>query len=64
MAPPSALMSRPALGESSNGFFGTSDGTTDLIAHHKLTHDYITAADGAVVQTAATSLTGLGVIRS
>ncbi len=56
----SALMARPALGESSNGFFGTSDGIADLIAHHKLTHRYLTAADGDVVQTAATSLTGLG----
>ncbi len=55
----SALTARPAFGPSSNGYFGTSDGIADLVAHHRLTHHYESASNGDVVQTAATSLTGL-----
>jgi glucoamylase len=54
----SALISRPALGASTNGYLGRSGGLAELRAHHRLTHHYGVARDGDVEQTALTGLTG------
>jgi glucoamylase len=48
----SALAGRPAFGATSNGFRGTSDGWTDLLADGRLDGRYDTAAAGNLVQTA------------
>jgi glucan 1,4-alpha-glucosidase len=51
------VANRPFLGESS-GFVGTSsDGLSQLDAHHRLTKDYRAATDGNVVQTAEVDMT-------
>jgi glucoamylase len=55
-----AVMARPGLGSESCGYKGSSDGWLDLRAHDRLTHGYVSAPDGNVVETAATSLTGTG----
>jgi glucoamylase len=53
----SALVADPAPRATSNGFLGASDGWTDL-ADHRLDGRYSEAANGNVVQTALTGLTG------
>jgi glucoamylase len=54
----SALVSSPPFAATSNGFRGTSDGWTDLLADGRLDGRYRTATAGSLVQTAATGLTG------
>ena len=48
----SALAAAPHFGATSNGFRGTSDGWTDLLADGRLDGRYATAAAGNLVQTA------------
>jgi glucoamylase len=48
----SALAARPGFGATSNGFRGTSDGWTDLLADGRLDGRYTTATAGNLVQTA------------
>jgi glucoamylase len=56
----SALATTPALTKTSVGYMGASDGWTDLRDDHHMDWAYDTAAaPGNVVQTGATSLTGL-----
>ncbi|WP_199509455.1 glycoside hydrolase family 15 protein [Nucisporomicrobium flavum] len=54
----SALTATPAFAATSNGFRGTSDGWTDLLADGRLDWRYPTADAGNLVQTAALRLTG------
>ena len=49
----SAILTQPALTEASCGFKGTSDGLTDLLAHHRMAWHYASAPNGNVVQLAA-----------
>ena len=49
----SALAGVPAFGATSNGFGGTSDGWTDLLADGRLDGRYVTTTAGNLVQTAA-----------
>jgi glucoamylase len=56
----SALRAAPRFTRRSVGYMGASDGWTDLQADHRMDWRYATATTpGNVVQTAATSLTGL-----
>ncbi len=55
----SAIVTQPALTEASCGFKGTSDGLTDLLAHHRMAWHYASAPNGNVVQAGRTSLTGM-----
>jgi glucoamylase len=55
----SAIAAQPALGRSSSGYMGASDGWTDLRADHRMDWSYDAAQPGNVVQLAETSLTGL-----
>jgi glucoamylase len=48
----SVLAGRPAFSATSNGFRGTSDGWTDLLADGRLDGRYATATAGNLVQTA------------
>ncbi|MGZ4427849.1 MAG: glycoside hydrolase family 15 protein [Nocardioidaceae bacterium] len=48
----SALAARPALGATSTGYLGSSDGWTDLAQDHRLDHRYASAGAGNIVQTA------------
>jgi len=48
----SALAGSPAFGATSNGFRGTSDGWTDLLADGRLDGRYTTTTAGNLVQTA------------
>ncbi|UQU61504.1 glycoside hydrolase family 15 protein [Couchioplanes caeruleus] len=54
----SALTGSPAFAATSNGFRGTSDGWTDLLADGRLDGRYPAAEAGNLVQTAALRLTG------
>jgi glucoamylase len=54
----SATATMPALTEASCGYKGTSDGLTDLLAHHRMDWHYANAPNGNVVQAGRTSLTG------
>jgi glucoamylase len=55
-----ALATAPALTKTSVGYMGASDGWTDLADDHRMDWTYNAAAQpGNVVQTGATSLTGL-----
>jgi glucoamylase len=54
----SAFAGRPAFTATSNGFRGSSDGWTDLLADGRLDGRYASAGAGNLVQTAATGLTG------
>jgi glucoamylase len=56
----SALVGAPAFGATSNGFRGTSDGWTDLLADGRLDGRYRTASAGNLVQTAQLRFTGTG----
>jgi glucoamylase len=55
----SAISAQPALGRTSSGYMGASDGWTDLSADHRMDWSYDAAQPGNVVQLAATPLTGL-----
>src|SRR3954465_11017165 len=56
----SAIAADPALTRASSGYMGASDGWTDLRDDHRMDWTYARAAEpGNVVQTGATSLTGL-----
>jgi glucoamylase len=55
----SVLRTGPALTRISNGYLGTSDGWTDLRDDFRMDWTYSSAADGNVVQTGQTGLTGL-----
>ncbi len=55
----SALVASPAFTETSNGYLGTSDGSTDLSQHFHLTTFYRSAPRGTVVQSGRLPLTGL-----
>ena len=54
----SALVSSPAFTRMSSGFLGSSDGWSDLSAHHAMDWSYTSAPNGNVVQTARMELTG------
>jgi glucoamylase len=54
----SAFLGSPPFTGVSNGFRGSSDGWTDLLADGRLDGRYTSAAAGNLVQTAATGLTG------
>ena len=54
----SAFVGRPAFTATSNGFRGSSDGWTDLLADGRLDGRYDSAGAGNLVQTAVTGLTG------
>jgi glucoamylase len=47
-----ALVSSPAFTEATSGFFGVSDGYTDLLLHNKLEWKYGRAENGNVLQAA------------
>ncbi len=55
----SALLASPALGRTSSGYAGVSDGWTDLRSDHRMDWSYRAPRLGNVVQTARTRLTGL-----
>jgi hypothetical protein len=55
----SALVARPAFRDTSSGFLGVNDGWTDLRDDFRMDFHFGSAADGNVVQTARTALTGL-----
>jgi glucoamylase len=54
----SALIGQPALGKTSTGYLGTSDGWNDLQNDYKMDWNYTSATDGNIVQTARTALNG------
>jgi glucoamylase len=56
----SALVTSPALTETSNGYLGTSDGWTDISQHYRMEWHYSSALNGNVVQTGRTTLNGVG----
>jgi glucoamylase len=56
----SALVGSPAFEATSNGFRGTSDGWTDLLADGRLDGRYRTASAGNLVQTARLRFTRTG----
>ena len=56
----SALLTTPALIETSNGYLGASDGWTDISKHYRMLWHYSSAPNGNVVQTGRTSLNGVG----
>jgi glucoamylase len=53
-----ALITRPGLVRVSCGYKGTSDGWTDLSAHHRMLWHFASAPNGNVVETGRTTLTG------
>ncbi len=55
----SAVVADPALTDVSSGYFGVSDGWTDLKRDHRLDWSYTAPEQGNVVQVARTALTGL-----
>src|SRR3989440_6295757 len=55
----SALVTSPALTETSNGYLGTSDGWTDISQHYRMEWHYSSALNGNVVQTGRTVLNGV-----
>ena len=54
----SAVVAAPGFTATSSGYLGASDGWTDLAADFRMDWRYATAANGNVVQTARTRLTG------
>jgi glucoamylase len=54
----SAVITEPALEQTSCGYQGTSDGWSDLRAHDRLDSHYASAPSGNVIQTGLTALTG------
>ena len=55
----SAVVTSPALGKSSSGYLGTSDGWTDLATDHDMDWSYDATAPGNVVQTGRVKVNGL-----
>ena len=55
----SAVVTSPALGKTSSGYLGTSDGWTDLATDHAMDWSYEAAAPGNVVQTGRVPVNGL-----
>ena len=55
----SAVVTRPALGKTSSGYMGASDGWTDLAADHDLDGQFTAPTPGNVVQTGRVMLNGL-----
>jgi glucoamylase len=53
-----AIVTKPAMIDTSCGYKGRSDGLLDLRRHHRLSRHYRSAPKGNVVITAATPLTG------
>ncbi len=54
-----AVLSQPAMTQTSCGYKGSSsDGGTDLAQHYRLTAHYRSAPDGNVIETGLTPLTG------
>jgi glucoamylase len=60
----SALIARPALRGSTNGYVGQDAGRAQLERHHRLVRHDAVASNGNVAQTARTALTGLAGHRS
>jgi glucoamylase len=54
-----AFAADPPFIRTSNGFFGTSDGATDLYRHLSMNWTYAQASHGNVVQTGQTTLDGV-----
>src|SRR5918997_1127347 len=54
----SALVARPSFTKTSNGYFGTSDGATQLMKNFKL-ENYSMAGKGNVVQTGQLAADGV-----
>ena len=55
----SAMAASPAFTRTSNGYFGASDGWTDLRSDHRMDRTYTSAPKGNVVQTGETALDGV-----
>jgi glucoamylase len=55
----SAVVTSPALGKTSSGYLGTSDGWTDLATDHAMDWSYDATAPGNVVQTGRVKVNGL-----
>jgi glucoamylase len=55
----SAVVTSPALGKTSSGYLGTSDGWTDLASDHAMDWSYDATAPGNVVQTGRVKVNGL-----
>jgi glucoamylase len=55
----SAVVTSPALGKTSSGYLGTSDGWTDLATDHAMDWSYDATAPGNVVQTGRVPVNGL-----
>ena len=55
----SAVVTSPALGKTSSGYLGTSDGWTDLASDHDLDGNYDATTPGNVVQTGRVKVNGL-----
>jgi glucoamylase len=55
----SAVVVRPALGKTSSGYLGVSDGWTDLASDHALDWHYTASTPGNVVQTGRVMVNGL-----
>ena len=55
----SAVVTSPALGKTSSGYLGTSDGWTDLATDHDMDWSYDATAPGNVVQTGRVKVNGL-----
>ncbi|WP_459985919.1 hypothetical protein, partial [Nocardioides sp. AN3] len=55
----SAVVVRPALGKTSSGYLGVSDGWTDLASDHAMDWHYTATTPGNVVQTGRVLVNGL-----
>ncbi|HEY4315008.1 MAG TPA: glycoside hydrolase family 15 protein [Actinomycetes bacterium] len=55
----SAVVTSPALGKTSSGYLGTSDGWTDLATDHAMDWSYDATTPGNVVQTGRVKVNGL-----
>lgn len=55
----SAVVTSPALGKTSSGYLGTSDGWTDLASDHSMDWSYDATSPGNLVQTGRVKVNGL-----
>ena len=55
----SAVVTSPALGKTSSGYLGSSDGWTDLASDHQMDWSYQATTPGNVVQTGRVKVNGL-----
>ncbi|HEX6920489.1 MAG TPA: glycoside hydrolase family 15 protein, partial [Actinomycetes bacterium] len=55
----SAVVTSPALGKTSSGYLGTSDGWTDLASDHAMDWSYDATSPGNLVQTGRVKVNGL-----